>query len=207
MPVTAAPAGGEARVVDSADLMPKVVDFLGVGDAFTPAVSKLWRGAAATLKPRMSLRKFETISASLRADFMDSDEEAEMEALCPREPGMPPRGCPACYIEGYYLEARKGVELQEADLKDMLVGHLPAVIVFRNTGCMMAADEWGSKGEWTVGGVFAAIAANEEYLRQGPSDHNFFEGLYLSRGIPPPRNLPKKYEADYVGRYEVFWGS
>ena len=39
--VTAAPAGGEARVVDSADLMPKVVDFLGVGDAFTPAVSKL----------------------------------------------------------------------------------------------------------------------------------------------------------------------
>ena len=37
--VTAAPAGGEARVVDSADLMPKVVDFLGVGDAFTPAVS------------------------------------------------------------------------------------------------------------------------------------------------------------------------
>ena len=78
--VTAAPAGGEARVVDSADLMPKVVDFLGVGDAFTPAVSKLWRGAAATLKQRMSL-------------------------------------------------------------------------------------------------------------------------------IPPPRNLPKKYEADYVGRYEVFWGS
>ena len=76
MAKTAAPAGGEARVVDSADLMPKVVDFLGVGDAFTPAVSKLWRGAAATL-----------------------------------------------------------------------------------------------------------------------------------RGIPPPRNLPKKYEADYVGRYEVFWGS
>ena len=40
----------EARVVDSADLMPRVLDFLGMGDAFTgnarAVVSKVWRGAA-----------------------------------------------------------------------------------------------------------------------------------------------------------------
>ena len=30
-----AEAQGEARVVDSADLMPRVLDFLGMGDAFT----------------------------------------------------------------------------------------------------------------------------------------------------------------------------
>ena len=94
---------------------------------------------------------------------------------------MPPRGCPACYIEGYWVEAREGVELQEADLKDMLVGHLPAVIVFRNTGCMMAVDDWGSKGEWTVGGVFAAIAANEEYLRQGPRPHLLRRPIFVPR--------------------------
>ena len=40
----------EARVVDSEDLMPRVLDFLGLGDAFTgntrAVVSKLWRAAA-----------------------------------------------------------------------------------------------------------------------------------------------------------------
>ena len=58
----------EARVVDSADLMPRVLDFLGMGDAFTgnarAVVSKVWRGAAEKTKPRMSLDTFNGISAS-----------------------------------------------------------------------------------------------------------------------------------------------
>ena len=59
----------EARVVDSEDLMPRVLDFLGMGDAFTgntrTVVSKLWRAAADKTKPRMSFRTFNGISASI----------------------------------------------------------------------------------------------------------------------------------------------
>jgi hypothetical protein len=59
----------EARVVDSEDLMPRVLDFLGMGDAFTgnarAVVSKLWRAAAEKTKPRMSFHTFNGISASI----------------------------------------------------------------------------------------------------------------------------------------------
>ena len=66
--VSAAPLA-EARVVDSEDLMPRVLDFLGLGDAFTGntrcVVSKLWRAAAEKTKPRMSFHTFNGISASI----------------------------------------------------------------------------------------------------------------------------------------------
>ena len=59
----------EARVVDSEDLMPRVLDFLGLGDAFTGnarcVVSKLWRAAADKTKPRMSFDTFNGISAGI----------------------------------------------------------------------------------------------------------------------------------------------
>jgi hypothetical protein len=61
--------GGEARVVESADLMPKVLDFLGMGDAFTgnarAVVSKVWSAAAAKTKPRMAFVTFNGIGASI----------------------------------------------------------------------------------------------------------------------------------------------
>lgn len=203
--------GGEARVVESADLLPRVLVFLGVCDAFAPAVCKGWRATAATLKPRITLGTFNSISASLRADFLDSDEEDEMDRVRQDSGGhhVPACGAPACSIDGYYLEAREGVELQEEELKDVLVGHLPAVIVFQR-GYMFGVDEWGSKGEWTVGGIFAAIAANEEYARQGPSDHNFFEGLELDPSRSAPSSFYKyvhKGQRTFPGRYDVFWGS
>jgi hypothetical protein len=63
-------ATAEARVVDSEDLMPRVLDFLGLGDAFTgntrAVVSKLWRAAADKTKPRMSFHTFNGISAGIR---------------------------------------------------------------------------------------------------------------------------------------------
>ena len=50
--------------------MPRVLDFLGMGDAFTgnarAVVSKLWRGAAEKTKPRMTFDTFNGISASIR---------------------------------------------------------------------------------------------------------------------------------------------
>jgi len=67
---TATNETAEARVVDSEDLMPRVLDFLGMGDAFTgntrALVSKLWRAAADKTKPRMSFHTFNGISASIR---------------------------------------------------------------------------------------------------------------------------------------------
>ena len=49
--------------------MPRVLDFLGMGDAFTGntrcVVSKLWRAAADKTKPRMSFDTFNGISASI----------------------------------------------------------------------------------------------------------------------------------------------
>ena len=67
---TATTETAEARVVDSEDLMPRVLDFLGMGNAFTgnarAVVSKLWRAASEKTKPRMSFRTFNGISASIR---------------------------------------------------------------------------------------------------------------------------------------------
>ena len=66
----------EARVVDSEDLMPRVLDFLGMGDAFTgntrAVVSKVWRSAAEKTKQRMSLDTFNGISASYWNGKIDS---------------------------------------------------------------------------------------------------------------------------------------
>ena len=90
----------EARVVDSADLMPRVLDFLGMGDAFTgnarAVVSKVWRGAAEKTKPRMSLDTFNGISASCWNGKIDG---YHMSA-----PGEPEHGAfDGKYVRGEHL--------------------------------------------------------------------------------------------------------
>ena len=250
-----------ARVVESQDLVPTILDYLGVGDAFAPAVTKTWRTAAAMLQPRMSLDTFNGIQASLTVvdeyhedlgmygpcsiedysthslphphlpkkarDFFDAkhrkaiwdanpdwkrrevlDEIRKRWANLSNTEGIEYHKLALGEKERYARQeaAHEASELNEDELKGILVGHLPPVIVFFN-GNQFAESEWGEDGKWTVGRVFAAIAANEEYVRRGPSDHIFFEGLWLERGAPPPRSLPKKYEAAYVGRHDVHWGS
>ena len=90
----------EARVVDSEDLMPRVLDFLGMGDAFTgntrAVVSKVWRGAAEKTKPRMSLDTFNGISASCWNGKIDG---YNMSA-----PGEPEHGAfDGKYVRGEHL--------------------------------------------------------------------------------------------------------
>ena len=84
---TATTETAEARVVDSEDLMPRVLDFLGLGDAFTGntrcVVSKLWRAAAEKTKPRMSFDTFDGLNASIRGPddvwyYMSAPGEPDM---------------------------------------------------------------------------------------------------------------------------------
>ena len=65
--------------------MPRVLDFLGMGDAFTgntrAVVSKLWRAAAEKTKPRMSFHTFNGISASIHGP-----DDAWYDMSAPGEP-------------------------------------------------------------------------------------------------------------------------
>ena len=78
-------------------------------------------------------------------------------------------------------KAWEAKQLEEEDLKDILVGHVPAEVEFEGAGVFRAPS-----GGWTVGSLFDAIA--EGY--PGYGDHSFFEGLNKGR----------------FG-FSVFWGS
>ena len=70
--------------------------------------------------------------------------------------------------------------MEEEELKDILVGHAPAEIIFERGVARAPA------GGWTVGSLFDAIAEGSP----GYGDHSFFEGLNKGR----------------FG-FSVFWGS
>ena len=241
---TATNETAEARVVDSEDLMPRVLDFLGMGDAFTgntrALVSKLWRAAADKTKPRMSFHTFNGISASIRGqddvwydmsapgepkhiysakdlfrddvraavsqrlkeehpswtfddhfrrDFRGKNEKelrAEMRKLWNELDDATKQkyndAVPAAkerYVRLY--KAWEAKQLEETDLKDILVGHVPAEVEFEGGGVFRAPT-----GGWTVGSLFDAIAEGSP----GYGDHSFFEGLNKGR----------------FG-FSVFWGS
>jgi len=234
----------EARVVDSADLMPRVLDFLGMGDAFTgnarAVVSKVWRGAAEKTKPRMSLDTFNGISAScwngkIDGYYMSAPGKPEKvynaEGLFRAEVRTAvsqrlKEEHPSWTFDDYFRRNYKGKndselwdemkklweelddaakqkyidhlpavkerykrqykaweakQLEEEDIKDILVGHVPAYVEFEGGGVFRAPS-----GGWTVGSLFDAIA--EGY--PGYGDHSFFEGLNKGR----------------FG-FSVFWGS
>ena len=237
----------EARVVDSEDLMPRVLDFLGMGDAFTgnarAVVSKVWSVAADKTKPRMSLDKFNGISASCwdgeidgyylsapgepeyDGSYMDGEGLFRVEVratVCRRLKEEHPSWTFDDYFRRDYSgkndselsdELRKlwkeldaaakqkyidrlpavkerdkqlyraweAKQLEEADLKDILVGHVPAEVEFEGGGVFRAPT-----GGWTVGSLFDAIAEGSP----GYGDHSFFEGLNKGR----------------FG-FSVFWGS
>ena len=78
-------------------------------------------------------------------------------------------------------KAWEAKQLEEEDIKDILVGHVPAYVEFEGGGIFRAPS-----GGWTVGSLFDAIA--EGY--PGYGDHSFFEGLNKGR----------------FG-FSVFWGS
>ena len=64
--------------------------------------------------------------------------------------------------------AHRASEMEEEELKDILVGHAPAEIELMN-GVFRAPE-----GGWTVGTLFDAIAEGQP----GYGDHTFFEGMY-----------------------------
>ena len=234
----------EARVVDSEDLMPRVLDFLGLGDAFTgntrAVVSKLWRGAAEKTKPRMSLDTFDGLNASIRGPddvwyYMSAPGEPDniynaeylfrTEARTAASQRLKEQH-PSWTFDDYFRRDYKGKnekelraeirklweelddaakqtyvdrlpaaeerykrrykaweakQLEEEDLKDILVGHVPAEVEFEGGGVFRAPS-----GGWTVGSLFDAIAEGSP----GYGDHSFFEGLNKGR----------------FG-FSVFWGS
>ena len=70
---------------------------------------------------------------------------------------------------GRLYKAWEAKQLEETDLKDILVGHVPAEVDFEGGGVFRAPT-----GGWTVGSLFDAIAKGHP----GYGDHTFFEGMY-----------------------------
>ena len=69
-------------------------------------------------------------------------------------------------------KAWEAKQLEEEDLRAILVGHVPAEIMFE--GGVVRAPEGG----WTVGALVDAIAEGQP----GYGDHTFFEGISVGRG-------------------------
>ena len=113
------------------------------------------------------------LRAEIRKLWAELDDAAKQEYV-DRLPAVKER-----YKRQY--KAWEAKQLEEEDIKDILVGHVPAYVEFEGGGVFRAPS-----GGWTVGSLFDAIA--EGY--PGYGDHSFFEGLNKGR----------------FG-FSVFWGS
>ena len=174
------------RVVDSADIVPRILDYLEFCDCFPAGVSHCWKAAwtadpptkgrrrwrdvwvpQTNYKQRMSLETFNKFSGSI-GEYSDIDYRMDI---------------------GWYEYGRGD------DIDDILVSGVDSELVFESYENFNRAEPKVSRvfrspaGGWTVRSLFDAIAEGDE--REWRGDHHFFEGLEKSSN----------------GRYQSFWGS
>ena len=174
------------RVVDSADIVARVLDYLEFCDFFPAGVSHCWKAAwtadpptkgrrrwrdvwvpQTNYKERMSLETFNTFSATIGEYSSEIDYRMDI---------------------GWY-------EYGRGHLDDILVSGVDSELVFESYENFNRAEPKVSRvfrapaGGWTVKSLFDAIAEGDE--REWRGDHHFFEGLEKSSN----------------GRYQSFWGS
>ena len=174
------------RVVDSADIVPRILDCLEFCDFFPAAVSHCWKAAwtadpptkgrrrwrdvwvpQTNYKERMSLETFNKFSGSI-GEYSDINYRMDI---------------------GWYEYGRGD------DIDDILVSGVDSELVFESYENFNRAEPKVSRvfrapaGGWTVRSLFDAIAEGDE--REWRGDHHFFEGLEKSSN----------------GRYFVGWGS
>jgi hypothetical protein len=174
------------QVVDSADIVPRILDYLEFCDFFPAGVSHCWKAAATAdpptkgrrrwrdvwvpqtnYKQRMSLETFNKFSGTI-GEYSDINYRMDI---------------------GWYEYGRGD------DIDDILVSGVDSEVVFESYENFNRAEPKVSRvfrapaGGWTVKSLFDAIAEGDG--REWVGDHRFFEGLEKSSN----------------GRYFVGWGS
>ena len=174
-------------VLDSLDVMTQVLDWLEAPTVFgARATSSTFRAAGDKVPGRLSMKTFDSISASMfyrghweRDEGYDSD--ASYGSMGPPVYWV----VDECSIDGYDYPVYdqninpKDNNPQEDDLKHLIALVEPEIMI---SGWYGATPFAAPNGKWfTVGDLFDAIAKNEKDTREGPSDHTFFEGVSVCR--------------------------
>ena len=186
------------RVVDSADIVPRILDYLEFCDCFPAGVSHCWK-AAATADPPTTHRKrwsYQAFSAGgQRAAYVPQTNYKQQRMSLETFNQFSATIGEYSDIDDYWLEIGWYSYGRGGDIDDILVSGVDSEVVFESYENFNRAEPKVSRvfrapaGGWTVRSLFDAIAEGDE--REWRGDHNFFEGLEKSSN----------------GRYQSFWGS
>ena len=185
------------RVVDSADIVARVLDYLEFCDFFPAGVSHCWKAAATADPPTKGMRRsVQAFSAGgMRAALVPQTNYKQQRMSLDTFNKFSATIGEYSDIDDYWLEIGWYSYGRGGDIDDILVSGVDSELVFESYENFNRAEPKVSRvfrapaGGWTVKSLFDAIAEGDE--REWRGDHHFFEGLEKSSN----------------GRYQSFWGS
>ena len=185
------------RVVDSADIVARVLDYLEFCDFFPAGVSHCWKAAATADPPTKGMRRsVQAFSAGgMRAALVPQTNYKQQRMSLDTFNKFSATIGEYSDIDDYWLEIGWYSYGRGGDIDDILVSGVDSELVFESYENFNRAEPKVSRvfrapaGGWTVRSLFDAIAEGDE--REWRGDHHFFEGLEKSSN----------------GRYQSFWGS
>ena len=185
------------RVVDSADFVARVLDYLEFCDFFPAGVSHCWKAAATADPPTKGMRRsVQAFSAGgMRAALVPQTNYKQQRMSLETFNKFSATIGEYSDIDDYWLEIGWYSYGRGTDIDDILVSGVDSELVFESYENFNRAEPKVSRvfrapaGGWTVRSLFDAIAEGDE--REWRGDHHFFEGLEKSSN----------------GRYFVGWGS
>ena len=185
------------RVVDSADIVPQILDYLEFCDFFPAGVSHCWKAAATADPPTKGMRRsVQAFSAGgMRAALVPQTNYKQQRMSLDTFNKFSATIGEYSDIDDYWLEIGWYSYGRGGDIDDILVSGVDSELVFESYENFNRAEPKVSRvfrapaGGWTVRSLFDAIAEGDE--REWRGDHHFFEGLEKSSN----------------GRYFVGWGS
>ncbi len=185
------------RVVDSADIVPRILDYLEFCDFFPAGVSHCWKAAATADPPTKGMRRsVQAFSAGgMRAALVPQTNYKQQRMSLDTFNKFSATIGEYSDIDDYWLEIGWYSYGRGGDIDDILVSGVDSELVFESYENFNRAEPKVSRvfrapaGGWTVRSLFDAIAEGDE--REWRGDHHFFEGLEKSSN----------------GRYQSFWGS
>ena len=187
------------RVVDSADIVPRILDYLEFCDCFPAAVSHCWKAAATADPPTTNSRRWSE-QAYRAGGNKHSNAWVPKTNYKFMRMSLETFNTFSATIGEYSSEIDYRMDIGwyeygRGHLDDILVSGVDSELVFESYENFNRAEPKVSRvfrapaGGWTVRSLFDAIAEGDE--REWRGDHHFFEGLEKSSN----------------GRYQSFWGS
>ena len=183
------------RVVDSVDIVPRILDYLEFCDCFPAGVSHCWKAAATADPPTKGERwSYQAFSSGGQRAVRVPQTNYKQQRMS-LETFNKFSGSIGEYSDINYSMEINGYEIDGYDFYDILVSGVDSELVFESYENFNRAEPKVSRvfrapaGGWTVRSLFDAIAEGDE--REWRGDHHFFEGLEKSSN----------------GRYQSFWGS